>query len=73
LVACGDLTERICPVPDRRVQALGLLGVLTSEVLSDELDGLCGSSCTIISAEPQLFLAFCDFLGLNIISDRLKG
>ena len=68
-----DLTERMCPVPDWRVRALGLLGVSASEVSSDEPDGLCGSSCTIISAEPQLFLAFRDFLGLNIIGDRLKG
>jgi hypothetical protein len=30
----------------------------------------CGSSWTIISAEPQLFLAFRDFLGLNMIGDR---
>ena len=30
-------------------------------------------SYTVISVEPQLFLAFRDFLSLNIISDRLKG
>ena len=72
-VACDDLMERICLVPDWCVRTLGLLGVSTSEVSSDELDGLCGSSCTIISPEPQLFLAFCDFLGLNMTGDRLKG
>jgi hypothetical protein len=65
--------ERICLVPDWCVQALNLLGVSTSKVSSDELDGLCRSSCTVISVEPQLFLAFCDFLGLNMISERLKG
>jgi len=44
-----------------------------SEVSSDEPHGLCGPSRTIISTEPQLFLAFRDFLGLNMIGDRLKG
>ncbi|KAH9203487.1 hypothetical protein DL95DRAFT_419005 [Leptodontidium sp. 2 PMI_412] len=30
-------------------------------------------SCKVISAEPQLFLAFRDFRGLNMIGDRSKG
>jgi hypothetical protein len=32
----NDLTERICPVPDWRVQALGLLGISTSKVSSND-------------------------------------
>ena len=44
-----NFTERINLVLDWRIQALGLLGVSRSKVSSDEPDGLCGSSCTIIS------------------------
>ena len=71
--ACDDLTDRICSVPAWRVRAIDLLGVSTSEVSPDELDGLCGSLCEVIPAEPQLFLAFRDFRGLNMIGDRSKG
>ena len=52
---------------------LALLGVPVSEISSDEPEGLCGSSWTVISVEGQLDLAFPDFLGLNIIGDRLMG
>ena len=55
---------------DCAVQVLSLLGVSISRDSSNELEGLCGSSCTVISVEPQLFLALYGFLGFNIIGDR---
>ena len=71
--ACDVLAACDCLIPDGAVQSLGLVGVSISEDSSDELEGLCVSSWRCMSVEPQLFLAFRDFLGRSIIGDRSNG
>jgi len=70
---CDVLAAWDCLNLDGAVRSLGLLGVSISEFSSDELEVLCGSSCTCMSAEPQLFLVFRDFLRRNTIGDRSNG